>query len=205
MTGIISYGAYVPLHRLGPETKGWGFPFEKAVGYYDEDSLTMAVAAALDCLGRSDRNAVDGVYFASTTAPYREKQTATTAAIACDLRSDILTVDFANSLRAGTAALKTALDTVKAGSAKNLLVTASDCGRLGQPRTASTKITATVQHPFSSATATSLPQLRPAIPFPTRCWMCGATIPANTSAHGKTVLSWTRGISGCFPPRSPHS
>ncbi len=134
MTGIISYGAYVPLHRLGPETKGWGFPFEKAVGYYDEDSLTMAVAAALDCLGRSDRNAVDGVYFASTTAPYREKQTATTAAIACDLRSDILTVDFANSLRAGTAALKTALDTVKAGSAKNLLVTASDCGRLGQPR-----------------------------------------------------------------------
>jgi hydroxymethylglutaryl-CoA synthase len=134
MTGIISYGAYVPLHRLGPETKGWGFPFEKAVGYYDEDSLTMAVAAALDCMDGSDRNAVDGFYFASTTAPYREKLSATAAATACDLRSDILTVDFANSLRAGTAALRTALDTVKAGSAKNLLVTASDCGRLGQPR-----------------------------------------------------------------------
>jgi hydroxymethylglutaryl-CoA synthase len=134
MVGITSYGAYVPLRRLGPETKGWGFPFEKAVGYYDEDSLTMAVAAALDCMGEGDRTQIDGVYFASTTAPYKEKLTATTAAIACDLRDDILTVDFANSLRAGTAAIRTAVDTVKAGSAGNLLVTASDCGRLGQAR-----------------------------------------------------------------------
>jgi hydroxymethylglutaryl-CoA synthase len=134
MIGITSYGAYVPAHRLGPETKGWGFPFEKAVGYYDEDSLTMAVAAALDCIQDHDRNAVDGLYFASTTAPYKEKLTATTAAFACDLRNDILTVDFANSLRAGTAALRMAMDTLKAGSAKNLLITASDCGRISQPR-----------------------------------------------------------------------
>ena len=102
MIGITSYGAYVPLHRLGPKTKGWGFPFEKAVGYYDEDSLTMAVASALDCIGSGERDAVDGLYFASTTAPYKEKLTSTTAAIACDLRNDILTIDFANSLRAGT-------------------------------------------------------------------------------------------------------
>jgi hydroxymethylglutaryl-CoA synthase len=134
MIGITSYGAYVPLRRLGPETKGWGFPFEKAVGYYDEDSLTMAVAAALDCVGEGDRTQIDGFYFASTTSPYKEKLTATTAAIACDLRNDILTVDFANSLRAGTAAIRTALDTVKAGSAGNLLVATADCGRLGQAR-----------------------------------------------------------------------
>jgi hydroxymethylglutaryl-CoA synthase len=134
MIGITSYGAYVPLRRLGPETRGWGFPFEKAVAYYDEDSLTMAVAATLDCLGGGDRAAVDGLYFASTTAPYREKLTAATAAIACDLRNEIWTLDFANSLRAGTSALRMALDTVKAGSAKNLLVTAAECGRLGQPR-----------------------------------------------------------------------
>jgi 3-hydroxy-3-methylglutaryl CoA synthase len=134
MIGITSYGAYVPLHRLGPETKGWGFPFEKAVGYYDEDSLTMAVAAALDCLGAHERRTVDGLYFASTTAPYKEKLTATTVAIACDLRNEILTVDFANSLRAGSAALRTAVDTIRAGSAKSLLIAASDCGRLGQPR-----------------------------------------------------------------------
>jgi 3-hydroxy-3-methylglutaryl CoA synthase len=134
MIGITSYGAHIPRHRLGPETKGWGFPLEKAVGNYDEDSLTMAVASALDCLGSGDRNAVDGLYFASTTAPYKEKLASTTAAIACDLRNDIQTIDFANSLRAGTTALRTALDTIKAGSAKSLLVTASECGRLGRPR-----------------------------------------------------------------------
>jgi hydroxymethylglutaryl-CoA synthase len=134
MVGITSYGAYVPLHRVGPETKGWGFPFEKAVGYYDEDSLTMAVAAALDCMEGHNRTLMDGVYFASTTAPYKEKLTATTVAVACDLLSDILTIDFANSLRAGTTAIRTAIDIVKAGSARNLLVTASDCGRIGQAR-----------------------------------------------------------------------
>jgi 3-hydroxy-3-methylglutaryl CoA synthase/uncharacterized OB-fold protein len=134
MIGITSYGAYVPQHRLVPETKGWGLPLEKAVGYYDEDSLTMAVAAALDCMGSGDRNSVDGLYFASTTAPYKEKLSSTTAAIACDLRNDIRTVDFANSLRAGTTALRTAFDTINAGSASNLLVTASECGRIGRPR-----------------------------------------------------------------------
>jgi hydroxymethylglutaryl-CoA synthase len=133
MIGITSFGAYIPLHRLTSETRGWGFPFEKAVANYDEDALTMAVAAAIDCLGDTHRSSLDGFYFASTTAPYKEKLTATTAAIACDLRDDILTVDFANSLRAGTAALKAAADTIKAGSAKSLLVAIADCGRLGQP------------------------------------------------------------------------
>jgi len=133
MVGITSYGAYIPLHRVGPETDGWKFPIEKAVAHYDEDSLTMSVAAAIDCLGDIDRSTVDGLYFASTTSPYKEKLAATLAAIAADLRNDILTADCTNSLRAGTTALKMALDTIKAGSAKQLLVTAADC-RIGSPR-----------------------------------------------------------------------
>jgi 3-hydroxy-3-methylglutaryl CoA synthase len=103
---------------------------EKAVASWDEDSLTMAVAAALDCIGDSDRNQIDGVYFASTTTPYREKLTATTLSLATDLRTDILTSDIGDTLRCGTSALRMAADTVKAGSAKRVLVTASD-RRLG--------------------------------------------------------------------------
>ncbi len=133
MAGIVSYGAYVPLRRLGQGTQGWRSPNEKAIAYYDEDSLTMAVAAAIDCLGDIDRQTVDGFYFASTTSPYKEKLAATTAAGAVDLRKDILTLDCTDSLRAGVSALQIAVDTVKAGSAKQLLVTASDC-RLGAPR-----------------------------------------------------------------------
>lgn len=133
MVGIVSYGAYVPLRRLGQGTQGWRLPGEKAVAYYDEDSLTMAVAAAIDCLGDMDRQTVDGFYFASTTSPYKEKLAATTAASATDLRNNILTMDFGDSLRAGVSALRVAVDTVKAGSAKSIMVTASDC-RLAAPQ-----------------------------------------------------------------------
>jgi hydroxymethylglutaryl-CoA synthase len=125
MVGIVSYGAYVPLRRLST-----GAQSEKAVANWDEDSLTMAVAAAIDCSEGTKRETIDGLYFASTTPPYDEKLAATTAAWAVDLRRDILTADITDSLRAGTAALRMAADTIKAGSAQNLLVTASDL-RLG--------------------------------------------------------------------------
>jgi len=131
MTGILSCGAYIPLRRLstGPRS-------EKAVANWDEDSLTMAVAAAGDCLGDIDRKSVGGLYFASTTPPYAEKLAATTAAWAAGMRPDILTADITDSLRAGTAALRMAADAVKAGSALNILVTASDLrmGGVGMDR-----------------------------------------------------------------------
>jgi len=98
----------------------------------DEDSLTMGVSAGMDCLRGFDRGTVDGIYFASTTAPYREKQTASIIAAALDLRRDAFTADFADSLGAGADALRSALDAVNAGSARNVLVVASDC-RLPAP------------------------------------------------------------------------
>src|SRR5262245_37723023 len=108
MSGIAAYGAYVPPTRLplalisGRPAKEGG-P-EKAVAYYDEDSVTMAVAAALDCLTGFDRSGVDAVYFASTTYPLAEKQGAVLIAKALDLRRNVQTLDFGGSLRAGTGA-----------------------------------------------------------------------------------------------------
>ncbi len=133
MVGITSFGAYIPLFRLGEGTAGWRAGVEKAIASFDEDSITMAAAAAIDCLQGKDRKAVDGLYFATTTAPYLEKQGAAVIAEAVDLRTDILTGDFGNSLRAGTTALRSALDAVKAGSAGQVLVTAADL-RVPQPR-----------------------------------------------------------------------
>lgn len=133
MAGIVSYGAYMPVYRLGPETAGWGLRVEKAVRNFDEDSVTMAVAAARDCLDGIDRSSVDGVIFASTTPPYMEKQAAAIVSEALDLRTDISTADCTSSLRAGTNALRMALDAVKAGSAKNMLVVGADC-RMGAPK-----------------------------------------------------------------------
>ncbi len=139
MTGIISYGAYIPAHRLerAQIAKAWGLPpmipGEKAMANYDEDSITMSVAACLDCIGDLDRSQIDGLYLATTTSPYKEKQAASIVTKALDLHSDVSTADYANSLRSGTIALKAAIDAVKSGTARQVLVVASDC-RLGAPQ-----------------------------------------------------------------------
>jgi hydroxymethylglutaryl-CoA synthase len=133
MAGIVSYGAYIPIWRMNRELFGKGVSGERSVAGQDEDSLTMAAAASMDCLGDLDRENIDGVLFASTTSPFKEKCVASTIAAVLDLRRDVFTADFANSLRAGTSALKFALGMVKAGMAKQILVTGADC-RLGAPR-----------------------------------------------------------------------
>ena len=135
MVGITSYGAYVPLWRLKKDAINKGSRGEKAICNFDEDSITMAVAATIDCLRGIERKNVDGLFFASTTSPYCEKSSASMAAMASDLRRDIRTVDFAHSLRAGTGALYSAVDAVKAGSAKNIVIAGTDC-RMGTPGSA---------------------------------------------------------------------
>ncbi len=140
MAGITSYGAYIPLQRISRKViagaTGWStsaasLPGEKAVANHDEDSLTMAVAAAIDCIDTADRSTVDGLYFATTTPPYRERQNAAIIATALDLPPEIRTADFSDSIKAGTGALLAALDAVKAGSDNRAMVCAADC-RLGK-------------------------------------------------------------------------
>lgn len=135
--GITSIGAYVPLYRLDREEIGrmWrarGTGGEKAVAGYDEDTVTMAVAAAQDCLWRNERQA-NGLYLATTTGPYKEKQHAAVIASVLDLDRTAHTADITNSLRGGTTALRAALNAVKSGSAEEVLVVASDC-RMGAPK-----------------------------------------------------------------------
>jgi 3-hydroxy-3-methylglutaryl CoA synthase len=137
MVGITSYGAYVPMLRLPLAAAAGGKPGgpEKAVANWDEDAVTMAVAAAVDCLRGVDRASVDGVLFASTSYPFKEKQGAAIVAKALDLRRDVMTADLGDSLRAGTNALRAAVDTVRAGSAKRVLVVTGET-RMAAPRTA---------------------------------------------------------------------
>jgi hydroxymethylglutaryl-CoA synthase len=141
MAGITSYGAYIPLYRIQRmsiyQALGWLnpaslLPGEKAVANYDEDSLTMAVASAMDCLNGTERETIDGLFFATTTTTYKERQNAGVIATALDLRPDVRTADFTTSIKACTSALISAQDAVTSGSASNVLVCASDC-RLGKP------------------------------------------------------------------------
>ncbi|MBW1988450.1 MAG: short-chain dehydrogenase, partial [Deltaproteobacteria bacterium] len=137
MIGITSYGAYIPRLRLDRmsifQSMGWFAPAimvvaqgERSMCYWDEDSLTMGVEAARDCLTGQDRSKVDGVYFASTTFPYADRQNAGILATALNLREDIAAADFTASIKAGASALSAALDAVAGGAKKNILVAASD-------------------------------------------------------------------------------
>ncbi len=132
MVGIISYGAYVPFYRLSRDEigKAWGkggASSERAIAGADEDAITMAVGATLDCIQGLVREEIDSLYFASTTPPYALKQSASIISAACDLRVDINTADFGHSLRGGTNALRSAIDAVKGGSFKRVVVAASEC------------------------------------------------------------------------------
>lgn len=137
MIGITSYGAYLPRLRLNRmaifQAMGWFAPAvimvaqgERSMCNWDEDSITMAVAASRDCLKGLPKTSIDGLYLASTTLPFADRQNAGIAATALNLKSDILTSDFTASQRAGTNALLAALESVKSGERKQVLVTAAD-------------------------------------------------------------------------------
>jgi hydroxymethylglutaryl-CoA synthase len=137
MAGILNASAYVPRYRLPRDliAKEWGgapAPGEKAVANHDEDSLTLAVNAAVGLGAGGERP--DAVFFATTTSPYAEKQGATTIAAVLDLPATTRTLDFTDTLRAGTSAMLAALDAL-AGGARNVVVAAGDC-RLGEPESA---------------------------------------------------------------------
>jgi len=137
MIGITSYSVYVPRHRMRRETiaAAWGGPAapgSKAVMNFDEDSLTMAQSAAWPL---AQSGGAEALSFASTTSPYWQRSAASLIAAASDLPAQTATADFGGSLRAGTTALRAALDAVVAGSVRTALVTAADC-RDGAPESA---------------------------------------------------------------------
>jgi len=137
MIGITSYGAYIPRLRLNRmaiyQSMGWFAPAlimvaqgERSMCNWDEDAVTMAVAAARDCLKGLDKNKLDACFLASTSLPFVDRQNAGIVSTALNLRDDILTSDFTSSQKAGSTALLTALESVMGGARKNILVTASD-------------------------------------------------------------------------------
>jgi hydroxymethylglutaryl-CoA synthase len=132
--GILSYGAYLPRLRLQRKSVAasntWFAPGlrglakgERAMANWDEDSITMSVEAARDCLAGRDRSAIGQLMLASTTHPYDDRQNTGIAANALNLASSLAVLDVTGSQRAGTSALATAL---AAANGSEILVTAGE-------------------------------------------------------------------------------
>ncbi len=133
--GIHAFGGYVPRLRLqrgviadinawfNPGLTGLGTG-ERSIANWDEDAVTMAVEAARDALGGTGRDGdvIQGIYLASTSLPFQDRQNAGIVAEALHLDHDLRTLDITGSQRAGTSALVTALQTAAGGAGPVLVV-----------------------------------------------------------------------------------
>ena len=129
--GIAAVGAYIPYYYISRNTiaNAWNGKCIKGVrslANVDEDSVTMAVEAARNCLRSVARENITGVYFASTSAPYEEKSHAGIVAVANSLPRSVYTLDAMCSLKGGTSALKAAVDSALVCETEQILIVASE-------------------------------------------------------------------------------
>lgn len=110
-TGIVSYGTYLPQHRVQMSDIGATLGIKAGKGFrvaasFDEDSTTMAVAAARAALTGSV--SPSALYLATTTPVYADKANATAVHAALDMPDSVFAADVAGSARSAVAAIKLA-------------------------------------------------------------------------------------------------
>jgi len=137
MIGITSCGYHVPFCRLEREKIGQAWARragkgERAAIYFDEDALTLGLEATLRCTEEKGKEGIEALYFASTSAPFWQRSSASFMASASDLPLECETMDFAGSIRSATSALRAGVDAVNSGRLSRVLITAGDV-RNGQP------------------------------------------------------------------------
>ena len=127
MKGITAYGVYLPRLRLNRQAmveanawfdsslKGLG-KGERSICNWDEDTITMAVEAGIDCLSALQDKSLSGLNLASTTAPFVDRQNSVLVAEAMNLNSQIRTMDIGSSQRAATSALIAGLESARPGN-----------------------------------------------------------------------------------------
>ena len=136
MIGIVSYGAYLPRLRLNRKAMAAANAWmdsallahgkgERTMANWDEDSITMAVEAARDCLTGQDRRSIQALYFASTSLPFADRQNAGIVAAALNLSEQLATLDVTASQKAATSGLLAAFNAAKA-TGENVLFAAAD-------------------------------------------------------------------------------
>jgi hydroxymethylglutaryl-CoA synthase len=102
MAGVLAYAAYVPCHRVNLGRRA------RAVAGADEDSTTMAVAAARAAL-RPGTPAPDLLLLATTSPAYLDKTNATAVHAALALPAAVSALDLGAAPRSGAGAVRLGL------------------------------------------------------------------------------------------------
>ncbi len=140
MVGIVGYGAYVPAYRIkaGTIASQWGDDIvaiergllmkEKTVPGRDEDTITIAIAAAKNALKRAgiDPQKIGAVYIGSESHPYAVKPSGTVLVDAMGIGPDVHVADFEFACKAGSEAMYVAYSHVKADNMEYALGIGAD-------------------------------------------------------------------------------
>ena len=132
MSGIVSYGSYIPRYRIKPEeiARVWGedvdsikngiYVLSKSVPAPDEDVATISVQAARNALLRSKISAGDigAIYVGSESHPYAVKPTATIVSAALGTDFQLFSADYEFACKAGTAGMQNVKAMVDSGYIK---------------------------------------------------------------------------------------
>lgn len=130
MIGIVGWGSYVPAYRIksGTIAEQWGddpvaierglMLKEKTVPGMDEDTITIAIAAAKNALKRANITPQDigAVYIGSESHPYAVKPSGTVLIDALGIGPDVHVADFEFACKAGSEAMFVAYSHVKSGN-----------------------------------------------------------------------------------------
>lgn len=120
MSGIVSYGSYIPRFRIKPDeiARVWGedpdnirngiYILSKSVPAPDEDVATISVEAARNSVKRGKVNPKDigAIFIGSESHPYAVKPTATIVASALGVDFSLFSADYEFACKAGTAAIQ---------------------------------------------------------------------------------------------------
>lgn len=116
--GIVGYGAYVPKYYLNPQKldeRALSLGLEKkSLAQWDEDSVTMAVEAAMAALGSADilASQLGAVYVGSESPPYAVNPMSTIVADVLGVGKEYRAVDLQFACKAATAGIQMALGEV---------------------------------------------------------------------------------------------
>ena len=196
MSGIVSYGAYLPFWRLQRTAitaalGSGGGKGTRAVASYDEDTTSMGVEAARIALRQAPADAVPAdVLFATTSPAYADKTNATAIHAALALPTHVGAYDLVGAVRSNVAACTLA---DRLGGAGRALRPAQRPARAARR----SRRAATAPRPCSSATVLACWPRPSAVPRP----------PASSSTAGaaraKVRRSSGRSASASSPtPRS---
>ncbi len=140
MIGIISYGVYIPHHRITTKEIAHAHQQEykkifastgvreKSVPGHDQDTVTLSIHAAQNALKRInfDPQSIKALYVGSESHPYAVKPTATSVIQALGIGPFCMAADLEFACKGGTAALQICMGLVGAGIVPHALAIGAD-------------------------------------------------------------------------------